>query len=145
MVYEESDEDDFNSVFANDDELTQLINNNNNNSVGNGMQMDSTSALISSLSSSSSCETPIMDENWKALLRDLESAIGLIKKLYSKDRFQRVEGQYVSSNEGFQIYPMAGAFFGTCLGGPVGLLAGVKIGGLAAVGGSILGKMFMIK
>ena len=35
---------------------------------------------------------------------------------------------------------MAGAVLGTCLGGPVGLLAGVKIGGLAAIGGSIFGK-----
>ena len=39
-----------------------------------------------------------------------------------------------------KVYPMAGAVLGTCLGGPVGLLAGVKIGGLAAVGGSIFGK-----
>ncbi|XP_023348282.1 uncharacterized protein LOC111717000, partial [Eurytemora carolleeae] len=37
------------------------------------------------------------------------------------------------------VYPMAGAVLGTCLGGPVGLLAGVKIGGLAAIGGSIFG------
>ena len=36
---------------------------------------------------------------------------------------------------------MAGAVLGTCLGGPVGLLAGVKIGGLAAIGGSIFGKL----
>ena len=35
--------------------------------------------------------------------------------------------------------PMLGAMFGLCLGGPVGLLAGVKLGGVAAVGGSILG------
>jgi syntaxin 17 len=34
---------------------------------------------------------------------------------------------------------MAGAILGTCVGGPVGLLAGVKIGGLAAIGGSIFG------
>jgi hypothetical protein len=38
------------------------------------------------------------------------------------------------------IYPVAGALLGTCLGGPVGLLAGVKIGGLAAIGGSVFGK-----
>ena len=36
---------------------------------------------------------------------------------------------------------MAGAILGTCLGGPVGFLAGVKIGGLAAVGGSIFGRI----
>ena len=36
---------------------------------------------------------------------------------------------------------MAGAVLGTCLGGPVGFLAGVKIVGLAAVGGSIFGRI----
>ena len=36
---------------------------------------------------------------------------------------------------------MAGAVLGTCLGGPVGFLAGVKIGGLAAVGGSLFGEI----
>ena len=35
--------------------------------------------------------------------------------------------------------PLAGAMMGLCLGGPVGVLAGVKLGGVAAVGGSILG------
>ena len=35
--------------------------------------------------------------------------------------------------------PLVGAVCGMCLGGPIGLLAGAKIGGLAAVGGSILG------
>ena len=34
---------------------------------------------------------------------------------------------------------MAGAVLGLCLGGPVGLLAGAKLGSLAALGGSILG------
>jgi syntaxin 17 len=40
-----------------------------------------------------------------------------------------------------KAYPMAGAVLGTCLGGPVGFLAGVKIGGLAAVGGSLFGEI----
>ncbi|XP_023346162.1 uncharacterized protein LOC111715128 [Eurytemora carolleeae] len=35
--------------------------------------------------------------------------------------------------------PLAGAVFGLCLGGPVGLVAGIKLGGVVAVGGSILG------
>ena len=35
--------------------------------------------------------------------------------------------------------PLVGAVLGLCLGGPVGVLAGVKLGGVAAVGGSILG------
>lgn len=37
------------------------------------------------------------------------------------------------------LYPITGALIGTCIGGPVGLLAGLKIGGLAALGGTILG------
>ena len=41
--------------------------------------------------------------------------------------------------------PLAGALFGLCLGGPVGLLAGAKVGGLAAVGGSILEEDWMLK
>ncbi|XP_011168450.1 syntaxin-17 [Solenopsis invicta] len=36
-------------------------------------------------------------------------------------------------------YPLAGAMLGTCIGGPIGLIAGLKIGGLAAVGCGILG------
>lgn len=37
-------------------------------------------------------------------------------------------------------YPLAGALIGTCVGGPVGLFAGLKIGGLTALGCGILGK-----
>lgn len=37
------------------------------------------------------------------------------------------------------MYPLMGAVVGTCLGGPIGALAGLKIGGLAAVTGSVLG------
>lgn len=36
-------------------------------------------------------------------------------------------------------YPLAGAFLGTCVGGPIGLIAGLKIGGLTALGCGILG------
>ena len=35
--------------------------------------------------------------------------------------------------------PIAGAILGLCVGGPVGLLAGAKLGGVAAISGSILG------
>ncbi|XP_055846876.1 syntaxin-17 [Episyrphus balteatus] len=37
------------------------------------------------------------------------------------------------------MYPVMGALLGTCVGGPIGLLAGIKAGGLAAVGCGILG------
>lgn len=40
-------------------------------------------------------------------------------------------------------YPLAGALLGTCIGGPVGLLAGLKIGGLTALGCGILGEFGM--
>ncbi|CAL7935499.1 unnamed protein product [Xylocopa violacea] len=37
------------------------------------------------------------------------------------------------------MYPLAGAVLGTCIGGPVGLVAGLKVGGLTALGCGILG------
>ncbi|XP_029052267.1 syntaxin-17 [Osmia bicornis bicornis] len=37
------------------------------------------------------------------------------------------------------MYPIAGAVIGTCIGGPVGLIAGLKVGGLTALGCGILG------
>ncbi len=46
---------------------------------------------------------------------------------------------YEYTNAPMAGLPMLGAIMGMCIGGPVGFLAGVKIGGLAAVGGSILG------
>ena len=57
---------------------------------------------------------------------------------------EKVEVSRQDERDGFsrsKVYPMAGALLGTCLGGPVGFLAGVKIGGLAAVGGSIFGRI----
>ncbi|XP_014483132.1 PREDICTED: syntaxin-17 [Dinoponera quadriceps] len=36
-------------------------------------------------------------------------------------------------------YPLAGALLGTCIGGPIGLIAGLKIGGLTAAGCGFLG------
>ncbi|PSN29889.1 hypothetical protein C0J52_26361 [Blattella germanica] len=37
------------------------------------------------------------------------------------------------------MYPIAGAVLGGCLGGPIGLIAGFKLGGLAAVGCGVIG------
>jgi syntaxin 17 len=38
------------------------------------------------------------------------------------------------------MYPIAGALLGGCLGGPIGLIAGIKLGGLAALGCGVIGK-----
>lgn len=46
----------------------------------------------------------------------------------------------VASKYKVAAYPIAGAMLGTCIGGPIGLLAGMKIGGLAALSCGILGK-----
>uniref|UniRef100_A0A0C9RJ84 STX17_1 protein n=1 Tax=Fopius arisanus TaxID=64838 RepID=A0A0C9RJ84_9HYME len=40
-------------------------------------------------------------------------------------------------------YPIAGALIGSCIGGPIGLMAGLKLGGLTAIGGGLLGE-FMV-
>ena len=61
---------------------------------------------------------------------------------------ENVEESCQDQRDGFstsKVYPMAGAILGTCLGGPVGFLAGIKIGGLAAVGGSIFGRMILVR
>ena len=39
------------------------------------------------------------------------------------------------------MYPICGALLGGAMGGPVGLVAGMKLGGLAAVGGGIAGML----
>ena len=95
--------------------------------------------LIKSDLSQASSKTSSCDE-WESLQTDIDNCKALLTKLTSRDANCTAEIHFVSS-EGIQIYPLAGAFLGTCLGGPVGFLAGVKIGGLAAVGGGILGKL----
>jgi len=37
------------------------------------------------------------------------------------------------------LYPLTGALIGTCIGGPIGLVAGLKFGSMAAIGGTVLG------
>lgn len=49
----------------------------------------------------------------------------------------------VASKYKIAAYPIAGAMLGTCIGGPIGLIAGMKIGGLAALSCGILGKYYM--
>ena len=43
-----------------------------------------------------------------------------------------------------RMYPMAGAVVGSCIGAPVGFLAGIKIGGLASLSGIIFGTNFTL-
>ena len=94
-----------------------------------------------SISKSSSSEVAVQE--WETLEHDISNCQALLTKLASKHSDCTAEIHLVSS-EGIQIYPLAGAFLGSCLGGPVGFLAGVKIGGLAAVGGGILGKPIFV-
>jgi len=67
---------------------------------------------------------------------------------------ENVEETQINVNEGTRYlgiaskykvaaYPIAGAMLGTCIGGPIGLLAGMKIGGLAALSCGILGKYYI--
>ena len=148
VLLQESDED-LNSVFSNDDDdLSQLIHNNNNNDTTE--ELKSKSAFISSSSPTSYCHDSILnEEEWRALKKDLDNACVLVRKLLSKEEEGLLGGDSKTRTsvvldevgETVQIYPLAGAFLGSCLGGPVGFLAGVKIGGLAAVGGGILGEL----
>lgn len=39
------------------------------------------------------------------------------------------------------MYPLVGAIIGTCIGGPVGFIGGLKIGAVVAFSGSILGTL----
>lgn len=67
------------------------------------------------------------------LFQDQAEAISTLQNVQNSCR------ERTGQISGSAIYPVAGALLGTCLGGPVGLLAGVKIGGLAAIGGSMFG------
>ena len=133
-------------MFSNDDDLAQLIHNNNNDDTTE--ELNSKSALIAS--SPSCCLDSVLNEDeWRALKKDLDNSCVLIRKLTSKEGLKGVSSTRAGTagamldgvGEAVQIYPLAGAFLGSCLGGPVGFLAGVKIGGLAAVGGGILGEI----
>ena len=42
------------------------------------------------------------------------------------------------------MYPTLGVLLGGAFGGPVGMLVGMKAGGMAAVGGGILGPFYNI-
>jgi len=40
----------------------------------------------------------------------------------------------------FALFPLTGALLGGAVGGPIGLVAGAKLGGLAALSGGVIGK-----
>ena len=134
-------------MFSNDDDdLAQLIHNNNNDDATE--ELNSKSALIASSPSRCCPDSVLSEDEWMALKKDLDNSCVLIRKLISKENgLQGERGGKTAAvvldgvGDSVQIYPLAGAFLGSCLGGPVGFLAGVKIGGLAAVGGGILGEI----
>ncbi|CAB4061755.1 STX17 [Lepeophtheirus salmonis] len=75
-------------------------------------------------------------------IKDLQELISEFSPVVSKEhRRHKVNSSSPRSSHlsSTAIYPVAGALLGTCLGGPVGFLAGIKIGGLAAIGGSVFG------
>ena len=143
VVYEESDEE---CEFSNDD-LAKLINNNNNKSETDS-ELATRSAFPSSVSVSVTSPSPPpepldCDDPWLGFQKYSAEAIILLNQLSSRRDPIKVRDTKTGlrADESIKIYPLAGAFLGSCLGGPVGFLAGVKIGGLAAVGGGILGKV----
>ena len=127
IVYEESDEE----LEGASDDLTKLIKDNN----------DSQAELIKKIVSER-LPTSESDDPLKVLKKDTSKAIILLEQLTEKrDSIKLNNDKIIEADEFIQIYPLAGAFLGSCIGGPVGFLAGVKIGGLAAVGGGILGML----
>ena len=139
-MYEESDED-IRSIFSNDDDLEELINHNNNN---NNVAVDKQNcASFPSTSSFSSIDIDV-GEDWTDCRKHIEGALVLIEKVSSTENLL-IGDHGIRTREGVQLYPVAGAVLGSCLGGPVGFLAGIKIGGLAAVGGGILGRLISIE
>ncbi|XP_074101450.1 syntaxin 17 [Cotesia typhae] len=96
---------------------------------------------------------------WNSLQNDLQQLhqlfVHMNQLIYDqKHHVNEVEDNVVESHENVvrgnkflekasklkvATYPLAGALIGTCIGGPVGLIAGVKLGGLTALGCGILG------
>ncbi|XP_043286237.1 syntaxin-17 [Venturia canescens] len=96
---------------------------------------------------------------WNSLQQDLQQLHQLFVDfnqiiMDQREQIENVENNVVTADINVQqgvkclekaskykaaIYPVAGALLGTCLGGPVGLVAGLKLGGLTAIGGGLLG------
>ena len=96
-------------------------------------------------------------ETWKILEEEISDVKLLIETYHEKSRSGRAEKQPTNTPSQIQqsyssvqvsssgrstsrIYPMAGAVLGSCIGAPVAILAGIKIGGLATLSGIIFGK-----
>ncbi|KAL0116899.1 hypothetical protein PUN28_010045 [Cardiocondyla obscurior] len=76
------------------------------------------------------------------VVHDQKEMINNMEDNIEESRININEGAtYLKKASAYKVaaYPLAGAMLGTCIGGPIGLLAGMKIGGLAAVGCGILG------
>ena len=97
-------------------------------------------------------------ETWKMLEEEISDVKLLIETYHEKGasnkqtrttatKLQRCPSSVtVSSSSGIsksRIYPMAGAVLGSCIGAPVAILAGIKIGGLATLSGIIFGERIL--
>ena len=133
VVYEESDEE---CELSNDD-LAKLINNNNNSEKDSELTTKSafpSSVSVSVCSPSSPPPPPPpqsqdSDDPWPGFEKHCSEATILLTQLSSKRDCVQVREikTGVRVDESIKIYPLAGAFLGSCLGGPVGFLAGVKV------------------
>ena len=90
-------------------------------------------------------------ETWKMLEEEISDVKLLIETYHEKRRVvvragpvpdlaSRHSEPAPSQLGTAQLYPMAGAVLGSCIGAPVGFLAGIKVGGLASLSGIIAGK-----
>lgn len=76
------------------------------------------------------------------IVEDQKELVNQVEEDVEETSINVVEGTKMlqkASRYKVAAYPLAGAVLGTCLGGPIGLLAGIKIGGLAALSCGLLG------
>ena len=103
------------------------------------------------------CSEGSTAETWKILEEEISDVKLLIETYHEKSRSGHGEKQRTTKPSQIQqsyssvqvsssvrsssrLYPMAGAVLGSCIGAPVAILAGIKIGGLATLSGIIFGK-----
>ncbi|XP_067004585.2 syntaxin-17 [Anabrus simplex] len=98
-------------------------------------------------------------KSWEGLQTEVQDIHALFKEFAQvvesqKEDVETVESNVITTQENVHegtrqlqkaaryssaIYPLAGAVIGGCLGGPIGLVAGAKLGGLTALGCGFLG------